>query len=282
MIFEDGLFHGDPHPGNIFVLPNGDIGLVDFGIVGRVSEKMKTALANTFLAFMKQDYDRLIDQYIELGVVSEDMDTDEFRREFKADLEDFFTPLYDMTLGEMDFAAYMEAYIRFAVKNNMKIPQDLMLIDKAILILQDVGTRLDPKFDFMAASEPYVRRLITEKYGPSHLISEASKDFQDAVDFAVTFPRQMKKLMRKTLRDDLHMKLSHIGLDRFIKDMDRSSNRISFSLVISAILISSAIFHATGVGPTIYGLSLLGMFSFGFAALLGIWLIISILRSGRL
>jgi ubiquinone biosynthesis protein len=96
------------------------------------------------------------------------------------------------------------------------------------------------------------------------------------------FPRQMKKLLRKTLRNDLHFKLSHTGLEKLIKDMDRSSNRISFALVIAAILVSSAIMHGTEVGPTVFGLSVLGLVSFGFAALMGVWLVISILRSGRM
>jgi ubiquinone biosynthesis protein len=282
MIFEDGFFHADPHPGNLFVLPDGRISFVDFGIVGRVNDRLKAALANTFVGLVQQDFDRLIDQYVEMGVVPEEMDTTEFRREFKSNLEDFLTPVLEMKIGEIDFSAYLEAYIRFAVKYGMRLPQDLMLIDKVILILQDVGKRLDPQFDFMSASEPYVRRLIRERYEPGQILSRATENIQEAVDFVTLFPKQMKKLMRKVIRDDLHMKLSHTGLEKLIKDMDRSSNRISFSLVISSILISSAIFHATGVGPTIFGLSLLGLFAFGFASVLGVWLIISILRSGRM
>jgi ubiquinone biosynthesis protein len=98
----------------------------------------------------------------------------------------------------------------------------------------------------------------------------------------VLFPKQMKQIIRKVLKDDIHIKMTHIGLDKFIRDMDRSSNRISFSLIISAILLSSAIMHATGVGPKFHGMSILGFLSFGFAFLMGIWLLISIIRSGRL
>jgi len=84
------------------------------------------------------------------------------------------------------------------------------------------------------------------------------------------------------LKDDMHVKMTHIGLDRFIKDMDRSSNRIAFAMIISAILLSSAIMHAMGVGPKIHGMSVLGFTAFGFALILGVWLLISIIRSGRL
>ena len=92
----------------------------------------------------------------------------------------------------------------------------------------------------------------------------------------------MKQIIRKILKDDIHVKMYHVNLPEFMKDMDKSSNRISFSLIVSSILLSSAIMHATGVGPKIYGMSILGFLAFGFAFLLGIWLIISIIRSGRL
>ncbi|MDP2168438.1 MAG: AarF/UbiB family protein [Thermodesulfovibrionales bacterium] len=282
MILEDGFFHADPHPGNIFAMQGSRIGFMDFGIVGRVTDEMKETMAHTFLALISKDFDKLIDQYIELGLVPEDIDLDEFRKDFKADLSDFLEPLYGMTLGEIDFGQYLSTVIQLAMKHNMKIPSDLLLINKAMLILENIGVQLDPDFDFVAASEPYASKLARKRLSPSRIYASISKNITEAGDFFLLFPKQMKKLIRKLLKDDFHMKLTHIGLDQLIKDMDRSSNRIAFALVISSIIISSAIMHATGAGPTIYGMSVLGFLAFGFASLLGIWLIISIIRSGRL
>ena len=125
-------------------------------------------------------------------------------------------------------------------------------------------------------------KLVREKLAPSRIYEKAKKSIEEIGDFVVVFPRQMKQIIRKVLKDDIHMKLTHIGLEKFIRDMDKSSNRISFSLIVSAMLISSAIMHATKVPPIIFGISLFGISAFGFAFLLGIWLIISIIRSGRL
>jgi ubiquinone biosynthesis protein len=282
MILQDGFFHGDPHPGNIFITPSGQIAMMDFGIVGRVNESLKEVLAQTFMAFIKRDFDRLIDQYIELGMVSEDVDLDEFRREFKADLEDFLEPLYGMTLGEIQFAEYFEAVMRISVKHSLRLPSDMILIDKAMLILNDIGVKLDPALDFVAASEPYVTKLLKERMQPGKVAAKVAQNITDAGDFFVMLPKQMRKVIRKVLRNDLHMKMTHLGLEQYMKDIDRSSNRIAFALVLSAMLISSAIMHATGVGPTVYGMSILGFITFGFAAVLGIWLLVSIFRSGRL
>jgi ubiquinone biosynthesis protein len=282
MILEDGFFHGDPHPGNIFVTPSGQIAMMDFGIVGRVNERLKEVLAQTFMAFIKRDFDGLIDRYVELGMVSEDVDVDEFRQQFKADLEDFLEPLYGMTLGEVQSAEYLEAVMRLGIRHNLRLPSDMILIDKAMLILNDIGVKLDPGFDFIAASEPYITKLLKQRIQPGKVAAKVAQNVTDAGDFIATLPKHMGKIIRKVLRNDLHMKMTHLGLEKYMKDIDRSSNRIAFALVLSAMLVSSAIMHATSVGPTIYGMSVLAIITFGFAAVLGIWLLVSIFRSGRL
>lgn len=281
-ILEDGFFHADPHPGNIFVMSTGMIAFLDFGIVGRVSDELKETMANTFLALIHRDFDRLIDQYIELGIVPEHIDIDAFRKDFKADLTDFLEPLYGLTLQEINFAQYLDTITHLAIKHNLKIPSDLLLINKAMLILESLGRQLDPNFDFVAASEPYASKIIRKRISPSRLYDKARKNMIEIGDFAFLFPRQIKQIIKKTLRDDIQIKMFHVNLPEFIKDMDRSSNRIAFALIVSAMLISSAIMHATKVPPIIFGISLFGISAFGFAFLLGIWLIISIIRSGRL
>ncbi|MEW6739928.1 MAG: ABC1 kinase family protein [Nitrospirota bacterium] len=279
---EDGFFHADPHPGNIFVMPTGMIAFLDFGIVGRVSDELKETMADTFLALIHRDFDRLIDNYVELGIVPEHIDIDAFRKDFKADLRDLLEPLYGLTLQEINFAQYLDTITHLAIKHNLKIPSDLLLINKAMLILENIGLQLDPNFDFIAAAEPYASRIIRKRISPSRLYDKARKNVMEIGDFAFLFPRQVKQIIKKALKDDIQIKMFHVNLPEFIKDMDRSSNRIAFALIVSAMLISSAIMHATKVPPIIFGISLFGISAFGFAFLLGIWLIISIIRSGRL
>jgi ubiquinone biosynthesis protein len=280
-ILEDGFFHADPHPGNIIVMPSGIIAFVDFGIVGRVSDEMKDTMANTFLALIRKDFDGLIDQYMALGMFADHIDIEIFKREFKADLVDFMEPLYDLTLHEVDMALYLDMVTHLAIKHNLKMPSDLLLINKAMLILENIGRQLDPAFNFIAAAEPYASKLIQQRISPSRFYEKAKENIGEFSDFLSIFPRQMKQIVRKILKDDIHLKMYHINLPEFIKDMDRSSNRISFAMIVSAMILSSAILHASGAGPTIFGFSLLALSAFGFAFFLGVWLIISIIRSGR-
>lgn len=281
-VLEDGFFHADPHSGNIFALADGRIAFLDFGIVGKVSEELKEIMANTFIALIKRDFDRLIDQYIELGIVPDDIDLDAFRRDFKAELRDLLEPLYGMTIQEIDFAKYLETITHLAIDHNLRIPSDLLMINKSMLILDNLGRQLDPNFDFIAAAEPYASKIIKSKLSPSKFFEKAQKNVMELGDFAFLFPRQLRQIVKKVLKDDIHVKMYHVNLPEFIKDMDKSSNRISFAMIVSAMLISSAIMHATGVRPTIFGISVLGLSAFALASLLGIWLIISIIRSGRL
>ncbi|MFA5354559.1 MAG: AarF/ABC1/UbiB kinase family protein [Thermodesulfovibrionales bacterium] len=281
-ILEDGFFHADPHPGNLFVLPDGRIAFVDFGIMGRVSDELKETMANTFIALMEQDFDSLIDQYIEMGLVPEHVDLDAFRKGFKSDLREVLEPLYGRTLREINFAQYLDTFVHMAIKHNLRIPSDLLLIDKAMLILESIGRTLDPEFDFFGAAEPYATKIIRNRYSPSRMYKTAKQGVEDISDFFFLFPRQMKQLIKKALSDDIGIRMYHVNLPEFIKDMDRSSNRIAFAMIVSAMILSSAIMHTAGVGPTVFGFSILALAAFGFAFLLGIWLIISIIRSGRL
>ncbi len=281
-ILEDGFFHADPHPGNILVTPTNIIAFVDFGIVGRVSDELKGIMANTFLALIERDFDGLIDQYVELGIAPDDIDLDAFRSDFKVDLADFLEPLYGRTLREINFVQHLDTITHLAIKHNLKTPPDLLLVNKAMLVLDNLGRQLDPDLDIIAAIEPYVFKIIKQKISPARFYKKAKKNIVEISDFVLLFPRQMRHIIKKILKDDIQIKIFHANLPELIKDMDKASNRIAFAMIVSAIILSSAVMHATSVGPTIFGISILGLSGFGFAFLLGIWLIISIIRSGRL
>ncbi len=281
-IMEDGFFHADPHPGNIFAMSDGTVAFLDFGQMGYVSELLRENIANLLMALVKKDFDGIIDEYIEMRIVPEDVDKDQFRREFRTDLQEFMEPLYGLTLKEINFASYFNALTELAIRHHLKLPTDLLLVNKTMLVLENIGSRLDPNFDFISAAEPFAAKVMRGRLDPSRMYRKSKKTITDLGEFAFLFPVQIRQLVHKMLRDKFHVRMHHEGLDHLIRDFDRSSNRIAFSLIVSALLLSSAIMHATDVGPKVYGLSILGISSFVIAFLMGIWLLISIIRSGRL
>ncbi len=281
-ILEDGFFHGDPHPGNILIKPGGEIAFIDFGIVGRVSSEVKELIAGTFMALIGKDFEGLVDNYIELGIVTDEIDTESFRREFKADLTDLLEPLYGLQLQEIQFTQFLDTITRLAIKHKLRIPSELLLIDKTLMMLENLCRHLDPQIDVIAAAEPFASKLGRKHMSPSKMYEKARDGVREFSDFAQIFPKQMKRLIKKAVKDDLQIKMYHVNLPEFIKDMDRASNRIAFAMIVSAIILSSAIMHAAGVLPTVFGLSFLGLITFVVAFFLGLWLIVSIIRSGRL
>ncbi len=281
-VLEDGFFHADPHPGNLLAMQDGSIGFMDFGMCGTVTDELKAILANIFLAFITRDFDLLVDQHVEMGFIPEDVDIEEYRRDFKEDIADFMEPLHGVPLNEVDFGNYLGGVLRVIIKHKMKVAADLLLIHKAMLINQDIGTRLDPQFDIVSASKPYLDKLATSKMDPERIRKKTFKHIREGAEFITVLPKQMKRIMSKVIRDDVNMKITLKGLDPLVRDIDRSSNRIAIAMIISSTLLSSAIMHALNVGPSIYGFSVMGFLVFGCAAVLGLWLIVSIIRSGRL
>jgi ubiquinone biosynthesis protein len=283
MVFQDGFFHADPHPGNIFVLQDGRLALVDFGIVGRVSEENMEYFANSFLALVNHDYDALVQQYVNLGFVTDEVvDLELFQRELKEDFMELLEPYYGMKVNQIDFGAYVDRVTHILLRYNLRLPQNLYLIDKALITLEGILRQLDPEFDYLEAAKPYVADLIRRRRSPFRYARTLQKNVAEFSDMVSHMPRQVGNVIRKVLRNDIHMTLHHAELQHFIRDLDKSSNRLSFSIITAAIIMASSIIIHAGTGPVLFGLPMFGLIGYVIAAVLGLWLLIGILRSGQL
>ena len=284
MIFEDRFFHADPHPGNIFVMPDGKIGLMDFGIAGRLTPDMMENVAGAFIALYNKKFDALIDVYINMGLMAGDVDPEEFKRALKSDLVDIVEPLYDLTISEVNFSEYLELFTHLVIKHGLKVPSELMLINKTIMMLDNIGRQLDPHFNAVTAAEPYAAKLIKKRLSPESIFDKAKENFSDIGRLLFDTPRQINRLLRKTIRDEVNFNINPIGMDKLIRDIDRSSNRLAFSIIVAAIILGSSMLIQSNIdiGGRIWGLPAIGAVGFLVAFLLGIRLLISIIKSGRL
>lgn len=283
MVFEDGLFHADPHPGNLFVLPDCKLGLVDFGIMGRVTEENRRQFGLVFVALANRDYDTLVHQYVEMGFLSdESIDIEKFQREMKEDLADFLDPYYVMQAGQIDFGAYIDHITHLLLRHRLKLPSNLYLMDKALITLEGILKQLDPEFNYVEAARPYVERLAINSKNPLRFAKSVRKTLIDLADAAVFLPQQVKLAFRKIMRGEIRITLQHEDLHHLIRDIDRSSNRLSFSIITAAIIIASSIIVHAAKGPLLFDLPLFGLIGYVFAAFLGLWILIGILRSGQL
>jgi ubiquinone biosynthesis protein len=277
-ILELGLFHADPHPGNFLIMQDGRIGIVDFGIVGRADEDVMESLANTFLSIIDLDYNRLISEYIRLGLLTEDIDI----KAFKSDLRDLIDPYYRKALKQIQAGKVLSEILHLAINYKARVPNDLILLGKTLITIEGLARALDPDILIIEEAKPFAKELIQKRMSPAYQMTKAYRTLSDISDIMKEIPGQISHVLRKVIKDRLKIEFVHSGLDRLIRDMDKSSNRLSFSLIISAIVVGSSIIMLSGKGPLLFGFPMLGVIGYIVAGLLGLWLVISILRSGRL
>ncbi|MDI1471205.1 AarF/ABC1/UbiB kinase family protein [Thermodesulfovibrio sp. 1176] len=281
-IFEHGFFHGDPHPGNLIVTEDGRIVMVDFGIVGKIDEEFQESYANIALAIIKQDFDLLLDNYLKLGIIPDNIDMHKLKRELKEDIEDILYPLYSSSFEEIKISEFIESIMKVSLKHKLRFLPELLLIDKVLIMLDGLARELSPQTSIIEMLKPYAENIIARRFSPDFYIKKfltIFKEFKNAVE---NIPFQFKMLLSKAVRDDITVKMFHVNMPEFLKDIEKSSNKISFSLIVSAMILSSAIMHAAEVKPLMNGISIFGLITGVVAFFLGVWLIISIIRSGKL
>ncbi len=277
MVMVEGFFHGDFHAGNIFVLGPEEIALVDFGITGRITDELKESLATMFIGLATQDYDTLVDEYARMGLLPDGIDLVEFKRDYRDLMEPFFVKPFEHTsLGEL-----LMGYIRVSFRYGIRHPKELLLLNKCTIEIEGIGRVLDPKVDLLREAQPYAKEFIKERYRPAKVMGEVVNDIKEINALVKEAPSQLRQIMKKMINDKFTIDFVHVGLENFYSEIDRSSNRISFAVIIAAVIIGSSMIIQSGVGPMFMGYPIIGIIGFAFAGILGLSLAISILRSGR-
>ena len=280
MILTDGFFHADPHPGNFLVLSNGRLGFVDFGVVGRIREDLLDAMGSTFIGLLNRDYDALTRQSINLGFVPESVDLERYRQEMRGDLENTIEPLVGRKLSQIPPMVYVERIMGLALKHHLRLPRELFLVGKCLVLFEGLFRRLSPELDFFAIARPYARRLITQRSIIGTFTRKLRREAMDLLDVASSLPREIHLALRKLTRNDIQVKLHLMGLDPYVRRLDRASNRLTFAVIISAIIVGSSIIIPAARDAAALQWLVIGGFVVGI--LLALWLIIGIMRSGML
>lgn len=278
MIFEDGFFHADPHPGNFFVEPGGRIGLIDFGMVGTVDERTREQLAGVLLAVSARDADRLVDTFLELGVARRRLDRVALRQDLRLLLERY----YDRPLGEIRLGALVSDTLATVRRHHLQLPSDLALLLKTVVMSEGLAAGLDPGFQLTSIVTPYARQLLLRQYSPGRWARRLGQAGLEAGELGIALPRQLRRLLGELERGTMTVSTRAEGLEPVLERLERLANRLVLAIVAAAFVIGlavlMAVYHPPGwdrwAGP---------IFAFGFAlaAALGAYLAWSIYRSGR-
>jgi ubiquinone biosynthesis protein len=277
-ILVHGVFHADPHPGNILVMPDNVVAFVDFGIIGRVNREMRDTLAETILAIGRRDADRLAQIVVTIATPLRAVDM----TALSTDLAEMLDLYAGLSLGDLSLRAVFRSITDVMSRHRLRLPADVLLLIKSVSTIEAVGRQLDPAFQIVAHATPFVESLIAEKRSAGAIALRAADAGREALRALGTLPGNLAEIVRRARSDGLQIQFVHRNLDQFIREMDRSSNRLSFAIVIASIVVGSSVIVHAGVGPQVLGYPLLGLAGFVAAAVLGIGLAIGILRSGRL
>ena len=277
-IFLNGFFHADPHPGNMLVVDGNRVAFIDFGMVGRLTREMRDKLADMLIFIVRKNIPELRESFLALGTAAKPVNNPLF----DYDLEDFVERYHGRPLKEINPGRALSGLFNTAARHSLVFPSDLLLLCKALITAEEVARKLDPDFNMTARAAPFIERVREERYSARAVISGGRRLAASLLRFAGMLPRELGAILLKIKQGTLKIEFEHLGLEHLTDEIDRASNRLSFSLIIAGLTVSSSVIVHANRGPTYFGLPVLGLAGYVAAFVLGIWLIISIIRSGHL
>ncbi|MCK8815974.1 AarF/ABC1/UbiB kinase family protein [Natroniella sulfidigena] len=276
-ILIDGFFHADPHPGNILITSDYKLALIDFGLVGQMSQEDREKVASLFIALIKKDMEQAIEELLELGMITREIDIKALKRDFYKLIDRY----YGLAIKEIEFAPVLNQILELSFKYKIKLPIEFILLGKSLMTVERIVTEIDPEFDILEVARPFIYKIIKERLRPKRLAQDIYSQIEDLITVLFKLPEELHTIFKLVENDNLEITLRHIGIKRLISKLDIITNRLSVSMIISALVVGSSLIMLSDRGATLLGYPIIGISGYLIAALLGIWLVVSIIRSGR-
>jgi ubiquinone biosynthesis protein len=277
-IFDDGFFHADPHPANIIITEDKKVAIIDCGQMGRLDEDLSTHLVNILLALVNRDFNRAAQEYLSIGIFSEDLDVHKFKR----DVSFLVGRYYGIPLRFISMAELGEELSTIARRNKVILPAELLLLAKTVANIESITRKLYPEVNIVELAKPYAQELVRKRYTPKNILKKVLYTAQDLSRLFTKLPESLSDILRLVQQGRMRIAFEHRNLEGLIRTIDTASRRLSFSFIIAALIIGSSTIMATRIEPLLFGYPIIGILGFLFAGILGIWLVINILRSGKI
>jgi ubiquinone biosynthesis protein len=274
-IYIDGFFHADPHPGNLFYLQDGRIAILDCGMVGRLDPRTQQVLTEMLLAIVDLDAQRCAQLTLQLA----DSNQPVIMARLESDYDRMLRKYHNLSLTQINFSQIIYELLQVARNNKIRLPSNMGLYAKTIANLEGVARGFNPELNFLDEIKPLLTDLFRRQLLGDSPVRSLLRTALDLKSLSLQSPRQVELLLDKVTSETLQWNLSVRGLDSFRRTTDDAANRLSFSILVGSLIMGAAIISSS---PATSELSLLSNILFAAASLLGLWLIISILRSGRL
>jgi ubiquinone biosynthesis protein len=281
MAFEDGFFHGDPHPSNLLLTPEEDLALLDFGMVGYMSQGDIEALSRLFIAVIQRDAPAALRALERLGVRY----ATEIRGDLVRDLREFLNKYSGLSVGEVTLGQALSELVALARRYKLRMPPVFPLLTKALVTAEGLARSIDPSINVYEVARPYAQRLLSERYTPAAVIEAVEEHALEYARYVEDYPEQIRLLLAEVSDGELEVQLKHGGLDELVGSVDVLANRLVFAVVTAALLVGSSMLGAFDVGGPnvpVLGASLISFLGFTLALILSAILFWIVFRSGRL
>ncbi len=276
-ILVDGFFHGDPHPGNIAVLPEEKIFFMDFGMVGRLDDYLKDQFAAMLLHIVRRDLDGIVRVLLEIGKAHGKVNKQNLRK----DINYLFSKYYDRPLKEIRIGEALRELLGMSYVYRIRIPAEVVLLTRTLLLLEGTIEKLSPGVSIVDLAEPFGKKLLYEKMAPGRVAKKIIDYGLDIITISRDLPRRADNLLHTMEAGELSFRIELKNFVQFVNRLNIVSNRLSFSIIIAAIIIGSSLI-AQQSGSFLFRRYPVAEIGFVIAVLLGMWLLISIIRSGRI
>ncbi|RAP46725.1 MAG: ABC transporter [Methanosphaera sp. rholeuAM6] len=260
----DGFFHADPHPGNMFITKDGKVCYIDFGMMGILTEEFRSDLARLIILLLERNSNNLIKQLVHMKIITPEQDTEELRM----DIEDLLGRYMGAELNQMD--GIFEKLVNTMIKHNVILPREFVMIGRGIALIEDTGSKLDPEFNAAEEVQKLSYQIIAQKFNPTNIATGSLNYMMEIENLLKDLPDRINSTINKIERGEIEVHLVHTGLDSF-------KNQISISLILSALIIGSSQAIVADKGPKIFEISAIGFVGFVISAVLGLYVVASIL-----
>jgi len=285
-----GFFHADPHPANTLVMNDGRVSLVDFGITGYLDDEMMRQIANLFLGYAEHDYDMVMDALLDAGLINEEtMDL----KAFRTDLKDMSESFYGRSLQHISVKDVYDQLMQLVLKYRIRLPRNLLLLFKTFIQTEALGKILGSDASILEVTKPYAKELLQRGYDAQSMFKNIGRDARALAGYAKTIPQYVNAVLRAAASGKQRMELVHSGFEPLNTQLEKGVNRLTLGVVIAASIIAASLvlnssekvleFSGQFLGLQKISLTaLFGLTGYIIATILGIWLIVSIIRSGKL
>lgn len=269
-VFEHRLFHADPHPGNIFITRDNQIAFLDYGMIGHLEGTDAVLLADLLQAVFSEDSKACVDIALTITTSGEP----ENRQALEHEVADFIAFEAQAIIGGGEVRKGLERMVEILRRHRLELPPRFSLLLKALATIESVGRQLDPDMDMVPIIRPYIEKLVADRYSPVRILTDTQRALTGMLKLSGQLPGEIQRLLRMLHNGQIRIKLNHERLDQLANVVDRASNRITVGVIAGSLIIGSSLLMTTGEAA-----SKLGLAGYLAAAVLGLALVISILRS---